>query len=50
MANAARNQADFNLRVERFMESARAWGRVGMILYGTGQALLVGAILKSGGV
>lgn len=45
MAVAAGKQAEFNTRVEAFMASAKTWGRVGLIVYGTGQSLLVGVIL-----
>lgn len=45
MAQAANKQAEFNMRVESFMTSARVWGRVGLIVYGTGQSILVGVIL-----
>lgn len=45
MARAASKQADFNTRVESFMASAKTWGRVGLIVYGTGQSLMVGVIL-----
>lgn len=45
MAAAALKQAEFNTRVESFMASVRVWGRVGLIVYGTGQSLIVGVIL-----
>lgn len=45
MAKAAGKQAEFNTRVEAFMASVRAWGRVGLIVYGTGQSVMVGVIL-----
>jgi len=45
MAQAANKQAEFNMRVESFMSSVRAWGRVGLIVYGTGQSILVGVLL-----
>lgn len=45
MAQAAGKQAEFNTRVEAFMASARAWGRMGLVVYGTGQSILVGVIL-----
>lgn len=45
MAQAANKQAEFNMRVESFMASVRAWGRVGLIVYGTGQSILVGVLL-----
>lgn len=45
MARAASKQADFNIEVETFMASARTWGKIGMVAYGTGQSLLVGVIL-----
>ncbi len=39
MATAAKAQTDFNSRVEAFMEAVKTWGRIGMILYGTTQAI-----------
>ena len=45
MAQAANKQAEFNMRVESFMSSVRVWGRVGLIVYGTGQSILVGVLL-----
>jgi len=45
MARAAGKQAEFNTRVESFMSSAKTWGRVGLLVYGTGQTLMVGVIL-----
>jgi len=45
MARAAGMQDEFNTRVESFMSSAKTWGRVGLLVYGTGQSLMVGVIL-----
>lgn len=45
MALAADKQSEFNTRVESFMASVRAWGRVGLLVYGTGQCLVVGVLL-----
>lgn len=43
VARAAEAQSDFNTRVERFMEAVKTWGRIGLLLYGTTQA--VGLVL-----
>lgn len=45
MAVAAGKQTEFNTRVESFMASAKTWGKVGLLVYGTGQSLMVGVIL-----
>jgi uncharacterized protein YjfI (DUF2170 family) len=45
MADAAERQGAFNGRVESFMVSVRTWGRVGLLVYGTGQSLVVGVLL-----
>jgi hypothetical protein len=45
MAHAAGAQAEFNTRVESFMASAKTWGKVGLLVYGAGQSLMVGVIL-----
>ena len=45
MAHAADAQAAFNTRVESFMASAKTWGKVGLLVYGAGQSLMIGVIL-----
>lgn len=45
LAKAAERQSAFNLRVELFMEAAKTWGKVGLIVLGAGQTLLVGVLL-----
>lgn len=45
MARSAGKQAEFNTRIESFMSSAKTWGRVGLLVYGTGQTLVVGVVL-----
>jgi len=47
MAVAAASQQEFNLRVERFMASAKTWGIVALMLYGLGQAALVVVISQA---
>lgn len=46
MASAAARQQEFNIRVERFMSSARTWGKVALLLNGIGQAALVAVLAR----
>lgn len=41
LADAAEQQERFNDRVIEFMAAMRAWGILALLLYGTGQALLI---------
>ena len=41
LADAAEQQEAFNERVIEFMAAMKVWGVVALILYGTGQALLI---------
>ena len=48
MAHAAEKQTEFNTRVEIFMARVQTWGYVSLLVYGTGQAALVAAVLGRG--
>ena len=41
LADAAEQQERFNDRVIEFMAAMRVWGVIALLLYGTGQALLI---------
>ncbi len=41
LAEAAKQQEDFNSKVIEFMSSVRTWGVVALMLYALGQAVLV---------
>jgi hypothetical protein len=41
LADAAEQQERFNERVVEFMAAMKAWGVIALLLYGTGQALMI---------
>lgn len=43
---AAEHQIEFNKKVLAFMSSAMTWGKAGILVYGLGQAIVVGIIVS----